>query len=94
MLGKSSLSQAEKDKWMKAMVMDMMSSEESEGESIAVKALPWRSKRVEDFIKMIDDQADSQKSLQAKRQSKNRVLAGVSSRPKPTCLVVPSWCTN
>lgn len=70
MLGKSSLSQAEKDKWMKAMVMDMMSSEESEGENIAVKELPWRSERVDDFIRKLDDQAASKKSSQAKRQTK------------------------
>ena len=79
---------------MKAIVMDMMSSEESEGENIGVNKLPWRSERVDDFIKMLDDQAASQKSSQAKRQTKKRVLAGVSSRPKPTSSVVPSWCIN
>lgn len=90
-LSKSSLREKEKEKWMKVCVPEMMSSEESEGEVIKVKMLDWRSSATNNFFSKLDKQGESSKSEQAKRQTKERVLGGSSSRPKPSTLVVPSW---
>ena len=50
---------------------EMMSSEESENEAIVVKELPWRSKKVDDFLWALDGEATKRKSEQAKRQTKH-----------------------
>lgn len=69
--------------------MDMMSSDESEGEVIKVKELPWRSSKVEEIFNIFDEENERQKSSQAMRQTKKRVLRGISERSVPTG--VPSW---
>ena len=76
----------------------MMSSEESDeegpaGSSIVVKSLPWRSTRVNNFMKSLDDKGESLKSHQSLRQKKRRVVAATSSsRPRPgEHLHIPAW---
>ena len=69
----------------------MISSDESDGEKIIVKHMPWRSTKVTEFFKQLDDEATTHKSDQAKRQTKQRVLGGQSTRPKPKCGTIPSW---
>lgn len=76
----------------------MMSSEESgeegpAGSSIVMKSLPWRSTRVNNFMKSLNKKAGSFKSHQSLRQKKTRVVAATfSSRPRPgEQLHVPAW---
>lgn len=74
------------------MRVEVMSSEESEDDLIKVKPLPWRSTRVKDFFQSLDEHQYNDKSAQAKRQMKRRVLGEVSTRPKPAAeLGIPSW---
>lgn len=94
----------DKDKWLKILVPDMMSSEEStedndqddedgnEGDVNYVKILPWRARVVQDFLYDLDGQYSSGKSAQAKRQTKARVSSTeLSTRPVPDGF--PSWAT-
>ena len=52
LFARSSLDEKAKEKWGKVLVSDMMSSEESDGETIFVKELPWRSATVNRFSKL------------------------------------------
>ena len=36
------MTSAQRDKWLKVMTTELMSSEESEDDSIVVRPLPWR----------------------------------------------------
>ena len=94
------LSYQEKDRenWNKVLICDMMSSEESDeegpaGSSIVVKSLPWRSTRVNNFMKSLGDKGESLKSHQSLRQKKRRVIAATSSsHPRPgENLHIPAW---
>ena len=70
----------------------MISSEESDEddqEVLNVKPLPWRGEVVMSFFKRLDEKNDTDKSQQAKRQTKKRKQGSESSRPKPDNL--PSW---
>ena len=77
----------DKEKWIKIMKINMMSSEESDSEDpnnddIIVKPLEWRSAIVNRFLSKLDDQAI--------RQHKHRVMARTSSErglPKG----IPKW---
>ncbi len=84
----------EKEKWAKICVPELVSSEESEGEVMVVKNLPWRSHTCKDFFKMLDDKGNESKSDQAKRQTKRRIVGTDSDRNRPSLLVVPSWSLN
>ena len=73
----------DKEKWTKVMKITMMSSEESDSDpnndDIIVKPLQWRSAIVNRFLLKLDDKLMETKSLQARRQRKNRVTGSVSS---------------
>ena len=89
---KSTLSDKENKKWKQILVADIMSSEESASdEMFLVKRLPWRSERVTQFLKQLDDRQEGTKKAQAKRQRKQRVHNGISSsRPLPLA-TLPPW---
>ncbi len=74
---------SDKEKWQKVLIAEMMSSEESEDDKILVKSLPWRSNKVRRFFYALDDQLYSEKSAQAKRQTKERIVGDVSVRTQP-----------
>lgn len=80
------MNEREKNKWSKCLTMDFMSSDESDGETIVVKTLSWRSSMVNDFFKSVDDEAYARKSEQAKRQTKKRLVGASSSREVPYLL--------
>ena len=70
-----------------------MSSEESDGadDAIIVKHLPWRSLKVTRFFKELDQTGTESKTMQAKRQKKQRVMgSNKSERPMPA-VTLPSW---
>ena len=74
------------------MVSELISSEESdENDSIIVRPLPWRAPKVTDFFKKLDVLIDEDKTSQAKRQRKDRVMSSTeSSRPIPAS-GIPKW---
>lgn len=89
-----SYNEADKLKWKKILVTDMMSSDESDTEDgqpfFSVRILPWRSEKVTAFFQRLDRLRQERKSEQASRQTKKRMDKGViSHRPKPTGF--PSW---
>ena len=90
---KAKLSDREREKWEKIFCIEMMSSEEIEDENdtIILKPLPWRSKRVTNFFSNVDRHTTAKKSAQAKRQTKSRVLGSPSTRQPPTNSNIPSW---
>ena len=58
----------DKEKWMKVMTTEMMSSEDNDSEdadTIVVKPLPWRSQRVTKFFYTLDDNVKAFKFSQA-----------------------------
>ena len=70
-----------------------MSSEESDGDndSIVVKPLLWRSAKATEFLQNLDLLGIEGKTMQARRQRKERVLSSEASlRPKPV-LASPNW---
>ena len=82
------MSAKEKEKWGKALAVDMISSDESvsgDEDAIATKLLPWRSSLVTTFFHRLDEKAQVGKSRQAKRQTKKRVRGHIESdRPVPS----------
>ena len=96
---KLSYNEKDKEKLEKVLVMEMMSSEESHeggGEDdgdkgvLIVRPLPWRNQRVINFFSRLDQKAASEKSQQARRQTKKRVCGYDSTRPKPR-QELPAW---
>ena len=89
-----SFSDADRIKWKKLFVTELMSSDESgeeDGNAVfIVKKLQWRSERVSSFFARLDNARSSRKTEQASRQTKPRVQKDlVSSRPAPRGF--PSW---
>ena len=75
----------------------MISSEESDdadgSSTIIVKPLPWRSEKVTDFFQKLDSLGSEEKTSQAKRQRRQRVIStSTSPRSKPTSL--PMWAVS
>lgn len=88
---KRKYSDVDKKKWLKVLVPEMMSSEDSgDDEKNYVKPLNWRSPLVKNFFTDLDQEFHASKSAQAKRQTKGREIASEdSSRPVPTG--IPGW---
>ena len=93
---RQSFNEDDRKKWEKFLIVDFMSSEESDVEDaepvLVVKALPWRSERVTRFLMKLDEK--TQQSEQSQRQSKRRVRSRksmVSDRPAPLNGSMPSW---
>lgn len=86
----------QREKWLLAMRMDIMSSEESEIEGdddvIIIKPLPWRSNAVNEMIQRLDARIRENRSSQARRQAKTRDYSSLpSSRGKPILGDLPKW---
>ena len=91
-LKSKSLSESQRDIWMKVMVKEFISSEESGEDEIEpgknipvlmVKPLRWRAAKVDRFFKKMDKKIEKTKSKQAKQQTMPRVIGRYSTRPKP-----------
>ena len=84
-----------REKWLSVLNMEFMSSEESAAEEdeevIIVHPLPWRSARFDTILRSLDDLIHKEKSPQARRQTKKRVVGLASFRPKPISKEIPSW---
>lgn len=70
----------------------MMSSEESDvdDEGDAYVPLPWRASIVDEFFYSFDEQFHSEKSPQAKRQTKPR-LKGTNESVRSIPTSMPAW---
>jgi len=89
-----SYTDADRVKWEKVLVTELISTDESETEDgeavLVVKKLTWRSDRVSKFFATLDSAHKSHMSEQASRQTKRRIEKGRTSiRPAPSH--VPSW---
>ena len=80
-----------REKWLKVMTAELMSSEESDGDTIVVHPLPWHSKYVTNMFEKIDGYCCRKKSSQAKRQMKARTSGRSSVRPQPHAPEIPDW---
>lgn len=95
MLSKAKFRAGERDmdQWKSIMTLDIMSSDESgeeDGEEfLLVHPLPWLSTAVTQFKLSLDDQIQSSKTPQAKRQMKKRLVGCDSTRGVVESL--PSW---
>ena len=80
------------------MTPQIMSSDEStideddHDEVILIHPLPWLSATVANFKQKLDDSIELNKTPQARRQRKKRVLGTDSMRPKPSDL--PEWAVR
>lgn len=75
------------------MATDFMSSEESgEDDVMIVKPLQWRAEKVARFFHQLDEKSNANKTPQAKRQRKARVISDeTSDRPQPATDAFPAW---
>ncbi len=77
------------------MKMELMSSEDSQTdddeELIVVRPLPWRTAYFDRMLKNLDSDIMEEKSPQARRLMKRRVVGASSSRAKPDSKDIPSW---
>ena len=72
----------------------MISSEDDNDEDddvIVVRPLPWRSSTVNNFFASLDSHTKQQKTKQARRQTKTRVLGTASTRAMPENKSIPKW---
>ena len=85
-ISRNFIDEKDKKKWLKVMIIDIMSSDESCDGNISVKAL-------KQFLPKIGQGGKQNKTDQARGQTKVRMM-GVShsERPKPRGL--PTWATN
>ncbi len=85
----SKLTEDTRQKWLKILVNEMMSSEESGDEDkVVVHPLPWRKDYVNQMFHKIDDYCLARKSVQAKRQMKERSNGVLSTRAAPSGMPV------
>ena len=84
------LTEQARDKWLKVMVNEMMSSEESGDEDkVVVHPLQWRTDYVNKIFHKIDSYSITRKSAQARRQMKERANGLLSTCVAPSSM--PSW---
>ena len=85
----------DKKVWMSILKLDAMSSEESgeeeDDEVLIVHPIPWLSAEVVSFKQTIDSEIKNEKSPQANRQTKRRMVGSPSSRPIPDKDAFPTW---
>ena len=98
-LEKSRLSEENKRSWRLVLTPDFMSSESScadtddEEDTLVKRQLTWRAQKVTEFFYKLDGHSNDNKSTQAKRQTKARILSEEeSTRVIPSG--VPSWAVN
>lgn len=88
----------EKEKWSSVMKIEVMSSDESEEDEgddvILVHPLPWLSAEVVAFKQKLDEEIKREKTPQARRQTKRRVIGTSSIRPCPPSQGLPSWAVK
>lgn len=77
------LTENQKKKWLKVVTNDYMTSKESDEDNtdrVVVHPLPWRSDVVDRMFDKIRSHLSANKSLQAKRQMKERLVGVISLR--------------
>ena len=95
-LERSTVNDHQKSKYLAVLVPEFMSSEESGEDSenedtYTVRAIPWRSSRVDNLFDQLDGEVLRSMSKQSKRQLKKRILSEEhSDRPIPSGKF-PSW---
>lgn len=102
-MASTSLSEAEKEKILKILLLEFMSSEETGSESgsgaemmtrrkiFLSRPLDWRSAEVKTYFESLDRKVDRLRSQRAKEMCRVRRVGPPSSRPCPPDL--PAWAT-
>lgn len=95
-----SLDERSKQKWLTALTVEMMTSEESEvleendGGSVKVynkRPLTWRADKVTDFFHQLDDKQRHMVSQRSKEMTRSRGEGLPSDRAKPLYLSKYTW---
>ena len=99
MAEKGEFSSAEDRKmWMSVLKLEAMSSDESgedeDEEILIVHPIPWLTADVVSFKQALDSEIKNEKSPQANRQTKRRMLGSPSSRPIPDEDTLPAWAVD
>ena len=89
------MSDKDKSKWMVVLNPGFISSDhsgtDSEDDARVTQPLEWRSKKVTEFFYQLDMHLEEGKSAQAKKQTRERVLANHPSSRSPPGGNFPSW---
>jgi hypothetical protein len=91
------MSDKDKSKWMAVLNPGFISSDhsmsgtDSEDDALVTQPFEWRSKKVTEFFYQLDVHVEEGKSAQAKKQTKERVLADCPSSRSPPDGKYPSW---
>ena len=84
----------DKKKWLDVLNISIMSSDDSDEDNgedvIIVHPLPWLASEVVAFKSKMDEEINNEKTSQARRQTKRRVIGVPSLRPEPPNDVLPS----
>ena len=101
-MASSSLSQDEKERFLKVLMLDFMSSEETGSESgsdsevkekiFLTKPIPWRSPAANNIMNSLDRKILRRRSDRAKEMCRQRRVGQPSSRPMPENQ--PAWAVN
>lgn len=98
-LASTSLSQEEKERSMKILMLEFMSSEETGSDSgsgsemtkiFLTRPLPWRSQAANNVMESLDRKIVRRRSERAKEMCRARKVGQPSSRPMPG-RHTPSW---
>lgn len=88
--------ESDKALWEQLMIMDFMSSEESDMDGdedvLIVHSLPWRKPSVKKMFSTLDADISRNRSSQSRRQMKRRVMGSASERARPT--TYPKWAVQ
>ena len=95
MLQKSTMSERDKAKWMAVLVPGFMSSDHSsdseDDTALVTQPLSWRTEKVTEFFYQLDAFIEQGKSSQARKQTKERVLAEEASPRAAPKGKFPPW---
>ena len=84
--------------WMSVLKLEAMSSDESgedeDEEILIIHPIPWLTADVVSFKQALDSEIKKEKSPQANRQTKRRMLGSPSSRPIPDEDTLPAWAVD
>ncbi len=95
-----SMDERSKQKWMSALMLEMITSDESEwledndgysSKAITNKPLPWRSDKVTEFFHRLDEVHKRRTSQRSKDMTLPKCEGTPSDRPKPSHLDKLPW---
>lgn len=87
------LTEFEKPELMKALVPELISSEDSDNDgSFTVRPLPWRSDTANELHYSLDKKHVKRLSVKSRRMTSDRQRGLASDRAMPDPKTLPTWC--